>query len=293
MDIYQTAELKEFGQGNYPVTMSTTQGRISPETVPSYASLQKTANVPDKNCLICLKTGMTLEKLTFHLFAYHDICYLEDEFDLDKWYEAEECWNGEPTPATSDSENEVGTVEEVIEDSYAPKLPILLPRPKESGNSSDSSSYNSSSSQKKKVKKSQAKRITDRYEAKIHELEEKNKAQFTEFKDYMVTRFEDLDSKAIERDNKGNILLERSVTNVAGVVNGNLSLLRADIESNRVKIESAAKVSEERHVELRNSFASVKTDETPSQSISIVQPPMESNNATKQNNGIIENLSSV
>jgi len=162
MDIYQTAELEEFGQGNYPVTMSTTQGRIFPETVPSYTSLQKTANVPDKNCLIFLKNGMTLEKMTCHLFSYHDNVYLVDEFDLDEWYEAEERWNGEPTPANTDSENEVSTVEEVIEDSFAQKLPILLPRPKESGNSSDSSSYNSSSSQKKKMKKSQAKRITDR-----------------------------------------------------------------------------------------------------------------------------------
>ena len=80
----------------------------------------------------------------------------------------------------------------------------------------------------------------------------------------MVTKFEDFESRAIKRSNKGNILMERSVTNVAGTFNGNLSSIKTEIEFNKVKIEAAAKISEERHVELMNSFASFKTDKTPS-----------------------------
>ena len=101
---FQTSVAEEFGYGLYSASASVERIPVSPETIPDYSVYKRTANVPDKSCMICLKTGMNLERLQQHLFQFHSIVFQEDDFDIDKWYEAEEHWNGSPAPPSSESE---------------------------------------------------------------------------------------------------------------------------------------------------------------------------------------------
>ena len=49
--------------------------------------------------------GKFLRNVTYGFVVVLLVCFIEDEFDLDEWYEAEERRNGEPTPAKTDSES--------------------------------------------------------------------------------------------------------------------------------------------------------------------------------------------
>ena len=54
---------------------------INAETIPKYKDLEKTALIPDKFCMICLKDKIDLEKLTIHMSMRHSISFCGDEDD--------------------------------------------------------------------------------------------------------------------------------------------------------------------------------------------------------------------
>ena len=154
---------------------------------------------------------MNLARLQHHLFQFHSIVFgEEEEFMIDEWYEAEEIWNGSPPPPSSESEREDNTVEEVIEETIVPKLPTLPPRSKVSGSSSDSSSSSSSSS-RRKMKKSHTKKISDKNDAKINEVEDRIMSEMSLWKREVISNMDAIDSRASDRSNKGNTLMGKKL----------------------------------------------------------------------------------
>ena len=67
--------------------------------------------VADKYCLICLKSGMNLEKLSDHLLNFHDLSFYndEDDDDAENWIHQSENWikRGCPSAITSESMGKV------------------------------------------------------------------------------------------------------------------------------------------------------------------------------------------
>ena len=110
MSTIQTKRNDEFGFKEN-VAECTTGKIVSEEMIPKYEKLEKTAMVADKYCLICLKSGMNLEKLSDHLLNFHNVSFYGDEDDdpAEEWIDQADSWkrSGSPSPITSESENEV------------------------------------------------------------------------------------------------------------------------------------------------------------------------------------------
>ena len=161
---------------------------------------------------------MKLEKLSQHLFDFHDITFYGDEDDssAEEWIDEPESWRrkGTPTPITSESENEVSDNEvypsqldsenEVLENNSndkdkEPTLVHQLQTPpanhRNSYSSSDSSSGNISSGQSKK--KSRSSRTFDKFNTKLSTVE--SKAETDQQKN--ESRFKTLDENQTEAKN--------------------------------------------------------------------------------------------
>ena len=94
MDKYQTERSEEFSFKDCVASMST-KILVSIETIPDYATLAKTAHIADKHCIICLKSKLTLQRLSDHYSDSHDLYWNDDGTDsLAEWLESEENWNG-------------------------------------------------------------------------------------------------------------------------------------------------------------------------------------------------------
>ena len=107
------------------------------EELPIYADMEETAEVADKNCIICPKTNMDLQMLTRHYVRKHHLVISEDECDrspLDKRIQAKESMN------ESNLEFMMADIED--EDNY-----------KSHSSSSDSSSESSSEGESEPQKK--------------------------------------------------------------------------------------------------------------------------------------------
>ena len=65
----QEEKEREFGYQEFTVEFSL-DVPITEDMIPVYAELEKTASVPDKQCIICLKKNMNLKKLTAHYLTH-------------------------------------------------------------------------------------------------------------------------------------------------------------------------------------------------------------------------------
>ena len=129
--------------------------------------MAKTASIPDKQCIICLKSNMTLEKLSNH-YTSHDLIFLggEKDSEIDDWLEARE-WTY-TTPRDSESESEMPDQVDQIEEEGPLDEQQSLPastQAKASDSLSDSSSENESQTRNKK--KSHKRRSMDKFENKL------------------------------------------------------------------------------------------------------------------------------
>ena len=87
----QGDEEQGFGFANYHTDFST-RPPITEETIPNWDALKGTSNVKDKSCIICLKSKMTLDRLSAHLNAVHIIVFDCDlNMEVDDYLEAD--WN--------------------------------------------------------------------------------------------------------------------------------------------------------------------------------------------------------
>ena len=151
MDAAQNTSDEEFGFQECTAGFSTDMA-ITKDTIPVYEELAKTASIPDKHCIICLKSDMDLKKLTQHTLS-HDLIFTGEEGDaeLEDWIEAKEYWDS--FPHDSDSENEMSDqISQVeVERSFFDQQPTPAPtQVRISDSSSDSSSENDPQSQNKK-----------------------------------------------------------------------------------------------------------------------------------------------
>ena len=90
---FQIDRNEEFGFKENVAGFST-KISVSKDTIRIYAQLKITAKVADKHCIICLKSNMTLKRLSIHLSNHHDINLRGDEDDctIGNWLEAETTW---------------------------------------------------------------------------------------------------------------------------------------------------------------------------------------------------------
>ena len=151
MDTAQNTSDDEFGFQECTAGFSTDIA-ITKDTIPVYEELEKTAMIPDKHCIICLKSDMDLKKLTQHTMT-HDLIFAggEDDAELDDWIEAKDYWDS--FPHDSDSENEMSdhiSQIEVEEPIFAHQPAPAPAQVRISDSSSDSSSENDPQSQNKK-----------------------------------------------------------------------------------------------------------------------------------------------
>ena len=58
---YQTEKIEEFGYNDFVASMSA-RIPVSIETIPDYATLEKTAHIADKHCIICLKSKLRIQQ---------------------------------------------------------------------------------------------------------------------------------------------------------------------------------------------------------------------------------------
>ena len=72
MDKIQNERNEEFGFKEH-VAGFTTKIPVSKETIPDCATLEKTAHIADKHCIICLKSKLTLQRLADHYSDSHDL----------------------------------------------------------------------------------------------------------------------------------------------------------------------------------------------------------------------------
>ena len=79
---------------------------ISQESLPNVELIQRTADVRDKHCIICLQQGMSFNGLAMHLALEHD--GLPIDAPLEEWLEAEEEYVSEDEDDNSGSEEEHG-----------------------------------------------------------------------------------------------------------------------------------------------------------------------------------------
>ena len=78
-----------------------------------------------------------------------------------------------------------------------------------------------------------------------------------------ITNMEEMESRATDRSNKGNTHMEKNIKNIAGIFKDDLSSIKSEIDSNRMKIESEAKIQVERYVNLINLIQSNNTINPP------------------------------
>ena len=132
------AKENEFGYQNYSVEFSH-DVPITEDMIPVYAEYKKTATVPDKQCIICLKKNMNLKKLTAH-YLTHDMFFAGDEDDsnVDEWLEAR--YESYTIPRDSDSDEQTDKEEEDDEQEPQSTHPQSTPSDSSSENSSDNES---------------------------------------------------------------------------------------------------------------------------------------------------------
>ena len=155
---------------------------VNAETIPKYKDLEKTALIPDKYCLICLKDKMDLAKLSVHMSMHHSIAFVGDEDDdpVQEWIDVAEGWKkgGRTSPYSSaESGNEVSNIQSEEEQQphsdneqvSPPVTKLSSSKVKHSDSSSDSSSGNVSNGKSKKRLKNA--RTADKALAGVQNLE--------------------------------------------------------------------------------------------------------------------------
>ena len=123
--------------------------------IPNYSEMEKTEEVPDKQCIICLKKDMDLRNLSIHYSVKHDLTIGMDEDDstFEEWVEAKN--NAKDYNS-----------EDVIDEEEEHKS-----QASSTDSSSDSSSENKSQPQKRK--KSHRRKESDKLRKQVNSAIEK------------------------------------------------------------------------------------------------------------------------
>lgn len=125
---------------------------ITEAILPNVEMLERTANIADKYCIICLKQKMTNAALALHLLDYHDGLMIKSP--LSAWLEAEEQYVSDED---YDSDNEIRFVDSDLEESDNIFSDTVSPHKNSISNryssSEDSTSSISSSKRKRRQKR--------------------------------------------------------------------------------------------------------------------------------------------